>query len=95
MTEQLSTQHIMLRWDRGKVLVGKNPPPSAGDIKRCRFDPWVGKIPWRRVWQPIPEFLPGKSHGQRGLEGYSPWGLKESDTTERLIKHAHIYLKSQ
>ena len=78
MTEQLSTQHIMLRWDRGKVLVGKNPPPSAGDIKRCRFDPWVGKIPWRRVWQPIPEFLPGKSHGQDGQAGYCPWGGKRA-----------------
>ena len=38
------------------------------------FDPWVGKIPWRRKWQPTPVFLPGKSHGQRGLVGYSPWG---------------------
>ena len=51
---------------------------------RPGFDPWVGKIPWRRAWQPIPVFLPGKSHGQRSLAGYSPWGSKESDTTERL-----------
>ena len=48
------------------------------------FDPLVGKIPWRREWLPIPVFLPGESHGQRGLVGYSPWGRKESDTTERL-----------
>ena len=48
------------------------------------FDPWVGKIPWRRAWQPTPVFLPGESHGQRSLAGYSPWGRKESDTTERL-----------
>ena len=40
--------------------------------RRCRFDPWVGKIPWRRVWQPAPVFLPGESHGQRYLAGYSP-----------------------
>ena len=46
-----------------------------------RFDPWVGKIPWNRKWLPIPEFLPGKSHGQRNLVGYSPWGRKESHTT--------------
>ena len=46
-------------------------------------DPWVGEIPWRREWQPTPVFLPGKSHGQRSLEGYSPWGRKELDTTER------------
>ena len=43
---------------------------------------WVRKIPWRRAWQPTPVFLPGESHGQRSLEGYSPWGRKESDTTE-------------
>ena len=45
-------------------------------------DPWVGKISWRRQWQPTPAFLPGKSHGQRSLIGYSPWGCRESDTTE-------------
>ena len=45
---------------------------------------WVMKIPWRRKWQPTPVFLPGKSHGQRNLVCYSPWGRKESDTTERL-----------
>ena len=38
--------------------------------KRCRFDPWVGKIPWRRKWQRIPVVLPGESHGQRNLMGY-------------------------
>ena len=46
-----------------------------------RFILWVGKISWRRKWQPIPVFLPGKSHGQRSLVGYSPWGHKESDMT--------------
>ena len=59
----------------------------AGDHLQCRrprFDPWVGKIPWRRIWQPTPVFLPGKSHEQRSLVGYSPWGRKELDTTERL-----------
>ena len=44
--------------------------------RRPRFDSWVGKIPWRRKWQPIPIFLPGKSHGQRSFLGYSPWGHK-------------------
>ena len=52
--------------------------------RRPGFDPWVGKIPWRRKWQPPPVFLSGKSHGQRSLAGYSPWGYKESDTIERL-----------
>ena len=47
--------------------------------------PWVGKIPWRRKWQPTPVFLLRKFNGQRGLVGwYSPWGCKESETTERL-----------
>ena len=48
------------------------------------FDPRVGKIPWRRKWQPTPVLLPEKSHEWRSLVGYSPWGHKESDTTERL-----------
>jgi len=51
------------------ALVVKNPPANAGD-KRRRLDPWVGKIPWRRAWQPPPVFLPGESHGQRSLAGY-------------------------
>ena len=46
--------------------------------------PWVRKIPWRREWQPTPVFLLGESHGQRRLVGYSPWGHKESGTTEQL-----------
>ena len=62
------------------ALVVKNTTANAGD--RCRFDPWVRKIPWRRKWQPTPVLLPGESHGQRSLVGYSPWGRKESDMTE-------------
>ena len=46
---------------------------------RCGFDPWVGKIPWRRKWQSTPALLPGKSHGQMSLVGYSPWCSIESD----------------
>ena len=49
-----------------------------------RFDPWVGKIPWRRKWQSTPVFLPGKSHGGRSLVGYSSCGHKELDTIEQL-----------
>ena len=48
-------------------------------LKRRGFNPWVGKIPWRRKWQPTPVFLPGKSHGQRSLASYSHWGPKDSD----------------
>ena len=50
--------------------------------RRLGFDPWIGKIPWRRKWQPSPVFLPEESHGQKSLEGYSPWGCKELDMTE-------------
>ena len=53
-------------------------------VQDTGFDPWVRKIPWRREWQPTPLFLPGEFHGQRSPEGYSPWGRKESDTTELL-----------
>ena len=56
-------------------------------MQGTRFDSWVGKIPWRRKWQPTPVFLPGKSHGQRSLMGYNPWGHKESDITEQLTFH--------
>ena len=52
--------------------------------RRPGFNPWVEKISWRRTWQPTPVFLPEKSHGWRSLVGYSPWGRKELDRTERL-----------
>ena len=50
--------------------------------EEARLHPWVRKIPWRREWQPTLAFLPGESHGQRNLAGYSSWDHKESDTTE-------------
>ena len=56
--------------------------------KRPKFDHWIRNIPWRRAWQPTPVFLPGDSHGQRSLAGYSPWGRKESDMTEA-TEHQH------
>ena len=60
--------------------VVKRPPDNAGDVRG--FDPCVRKMPWRREWLSTPVFLPGQSHRQRRLAGYSPWGHKESDTTE-------------
>ena len=66
---------------------------SACQFRRCgiqEFDPRVSKIPWRRKWQPTSVFLPGKSHRQRSLAGYSPWGHKELDMT----KHEAIILFS-
>ena len=60
----------------------KNLPANAGDLRDVGSVPGVGKIPWRRAWQPTPVFLLGESHGQRRLAGYSPQGRKESDVIE-------------
>ena len=59
----------------------KKPSCQGRRHKRHGFDPWVGKIPWKRKWQPSPVFLPGEFHGQRSLAGYNPWSLKELDTS--------------
>ena len=79
--------NILILWSNvqrgfpsGSVV--KNLPANAGEEQ---FDPRVGKIPWRRRWQPTPVFLPGKVHGQRSLAGYSPWVHKESNTTKIYI----------
>ena len=66
--------HQSLSW----WLSGKK---STSQCRRCGFNCWIEKIPWRRKWQTTPVFLPGKSHGQRSLAGYSSWGCKESDMT--------------
>ena len=58
-------------------LVVKNPPANAGDLG--------SEDPLEKEWQPTPAFLPGESHGQRSLVGYSPWGCKASDTTELVM----------
>ena len=65
---------------------GKEPACQCRRCERHRLDPWVQKILWRRAWQPTP-VLSRESHGQRSLEGYSPWSLEELDTTERLPFH--------
>ena len=60
----------------------KNPPASAGEVRDMGLIPGSKKIPWRRAWQPTPVFLPGESHGQRNLAGYSSQGCKKLDTTK-------------
>ena len=66
------------------ALMVRNMPANAGDTK------YMGsmKMPWSRKWHPIPVFLPGKSHGQWSLVGYSPWGCKELDTNEWMSTHS-------
>ena len=65
---------------------------STCHSRRQRFNPWIRNIPWRRKWQPTPVFLPGKSHDQRNTMGYSPWGYKESRTTEYTHTHTHTHI---
>ena len=65
--------------------------PFREDL-RPGLDPWVRKIPWRRKWQLTPVLLLGRFYGRRSLVGYSPWGCKESDTTEQL--HFHFGYKT-
>ena len=56
-------------------------------FRRHRFKSWVGKIPWKREWEPTPVFLSGEFYGQRNLVGYNTWGHTESEMTERLSTH--------
>ena len=79
----LCTWHLKCSSSDGRVC------PQWG---RPRFDPWVRKVPWRRKGQPTLVFLPGKSHGQRSLVGYTPQGRKELDVTEQLT-HTHKHFK--
>ena len=97
----ISTARILPRI-QNSCIMGRHshlglPPGSAVRIYlQCRrrrkhgFDPWVGKIHWRRKWQPTPLFLPGKSQGQRSLVCYNPWGHKELDM-RKLDTHVHTH----
>ena len=60
--------------------------------RRHGFDPWVGEITWRKNWQPSPVFLPGKSHGQSCLVGYSPWGHKRVGYNLASKQQHHTYM---
>ena len=68
---------------------GQEPTCQCRTHQRLGFDPWVWNIPWRRVWQPTPVFLPGESHGQRSLAGFCLWGYKKLDLgLKQLSMHA-------
>ena len=72
----------MPSWGFPADASGKEPACQFRRCKRHGFDPWVGKIPQRRKWQPTSVFLLGNFHGEWSLVGYSPWGHKELDMTE-------------
>ena len=70
--------------------LGKNLPANARDAKDLSSHSWIRKIPWRRKWHPTLLFLPGESHGQRGLEGCSSWVRKELNLTEPALPHVSL-----
>ena len=91
-------QNVTLLGNR--ILANLSLPGGASDkestcqhrkCKRCQFDPWVGKILWRRKWQPAPVFFPVKFCGQRSLVSYSPWGSKEPGMTKQTHIHNMTY----
>ena len=84
-TGQLLFHVLILLWGLLWWFSGKE---STCQCRRHRFSLWVGKIPWRRKWQPTPLFLPGKSHRQRSLMGYSPWFHKR-------VKHDWVTKQQQ
>ena len=75
-------EKIWIYWASQVALVVKNLPAQSRRRNRHGLNPWVRKTPWRRVWQPPPVFFLENPHGPRNLEGYSPWGHKQSDRTE-------------
>ena len=87
MGKNIEKQLVQLRqrYTREEKGYGCPAPVRRSTVKR-----WLSHLSRRRQWQPTPLLLPGKSHGQRSLEGCSPWGCEESDTTERL--HFHFSL---
>ena len=77
-------------WGLPQRLSGKESTCQFRRQRRCWFDPWIRTIPWRRKWQHTPVFLPGESHGQRTLVGYSPWVTKRWTRLKRMsMYHAH------
>ena len=94
----LCVRNLWFTWKYSSILSfpgGSGIKESACQCRRRRrhgFDPWVRKVPRRRKWQPTPVFLPGESHGQRSLVGYSPCGYKELNMFEWLSMHSQVFL---
>ena len=93
------TNHFTFTFTHTQIYMGFSGDSGLPN-RRCGFDTWVRKIPWKRKWQPIPVFLPLKYHGgQRGLVGYSLWGhrksqtwLSSSTTTTYVYAHTHMHI---
>ena len=92
---RLGSWDLSASWASLVAQMVKNLPA----MQKTRVQSLVGKIPWRREWQPSPVFLPGEFHGQRSLAGYSPWSNQESDTPEQLthfnLPHSSSVVKSE
>ena len=90
--------NVFAPWGFPGGASGKEPTCQRWRTKRYRLDPWVGKIPWRRAWQPAPTFLPGESHGQRSLASYihrvaKSWArLKRLSGRTRARKHTQTLI---
>ena len=81
---------LVAAWGFPGGSVAKESACQCNRLGSCRFDPWVGKIPWSRKWQPLPVFLHGKSRGQRSLVGYGLWGCEELAMTEHTRRYLMI-----
>ena len=88
---QLHILHTVAQWASQMALEVKNLPASVGGLKRCGFESWVGKILWRRAWQPTLVFILGEFLWQRSLAGYGPWGCKELGTNWSNLGHTHTH----
>ena len=87
------SMHVCVFMGCPRWLSGKEPHCQCRRHKRRGFDPWVGKIPWRK-WQPTAVLLPGESYGQRSLAGHSSWGHNELDVTEHTRSPVIVYKRS-
>ena len=84
-----NTEYFIIWASPVVLVVKKNQLANAGDIGDEGSIPGLGKIPWRRAWESTPVFLPGESHGQRSLAGYSPWVTKSQTQLKQLSRHTH------
>ena len=83
--------HILGEMFHSGGVSGKESACQCRRRKKCRFNPWVGKISWERKWQPTPASLPGESHGQKSLAHCSSWGCRVRHDWVHACAHTHIH----